>query len=229
MRQIICYLVCFNLLTVLWGAEKAPKQHPVSELDRYLASLDPSSAEPFTPSPGSLWTPHARLLEIGSDIRASRAGDLVTVVVQERASATSKGSTKTQRTSSAKASVASIAGMSPPALGALAKTSSDLSLNGEGVTSRENTLQTTLAAQVSRVLPNGSLLIESSRQVTVNSEVQTVTLRGIIRPVDISNGNLIRSDRIALLEVKVNGKGVVNDVVRRPNFLYRLLLGILPF
>jgi flagellar L-ring protein precursor FlgH len=32
-----------------------------------------------------------------------------------------------------------------------------------------------------------------------------------------------------LLEVQVDGKGVVNDAIRRPNYLYRLLLGILPF
>jgi flagellar L-ring protein precursor FlgH len=31
------------------------------------------------------------------------------------------------------------------------------------------------------------------------------------------------------MEIRVNGKGVVSDVVRRPNFLYRLLLGLLPF
>jgi flagellar L-ring protein precursor FlgH len=34
---------------------------------------------------------------------------------------------------------------------------------------------------------------------------------------------------LAELEVLVDGRGVVNDAVRRPNFLYRLLLGLLPF
>jgi flagellar L-ring protein FlgH len=31
------------------------------------------------------------------------------------------------------------------------------------------------------------------------------------------------------MEVQVNGKGVVGDVIRRPNILYRILLGLLPF
>jgi flagellar L-ring protein precursor FlgH len=31
------------------------------------------------------------------------------------------------------------------------------------------------------------------------------------------------------MEIRVNGKGVVGDAIRRPFFLYRLLLGILPF
>jgi flagellar L-ring protein precursor FlgH len=31
------------------------------------------------------------------------------------------------------------------------------------------------------------------------------------------------------MEIRVNGKGVVGDAVRRPNILYRVLLGLLPF
>jgi len=32
-----------------------------------------------------------------------------------------------------------------------------------------------------------------------------------------------------MMELRINGKGVVGDAIRRPNFLYRLLLGLLPF
>ena len=39
----------------------------------------------------------------------------------------------------------------------------------------------------------------------------------------------MRSDRLAQLEVRINGKGIVNDAVRRPFLLYRILLGLLPF
>jgi flagellar L-ring protein FlgH len=31
------------------------------------------------------------------------------------------------------------------------------------------------------------------------------------------------------VEIKIDGKGVVNDSVRRPNIIYRILLGLLPF
>jgi flagellar L-ring protein precursor FlgH len=71
-------------------------------------------------------------------------------------------------------------------------------------------------------------VVEGSKEVVVNSEHQTVTVRGIIRPVDLV-ANTIQSDQIAQLELKIDGKGVVNDVVRRPNILYRILLGLLPF
>jgi flagellar basal body L-ring protein FlgH len=54
-------------------------------------------------------------------------------------------------------------------------------------------------------------------------------VRGVIRPVDLDPTNSVASNRIAQMEIQVNGKGVVNDSIHRPKFLYRLILGILPF
>jgi flagellar L-ring protein precursor FlgH len=78
-------------------------------------------------------------------------------------------------------------------------------------------------------MPNGNLVIEGLKEVAVNSERQTVWLRGVVRPTDLSQANGVRSDRVALMELRVNGKGVVNDAIRRPNAIYRFLKAILPF
>jgi len=203
----------------------APAQ---SGIEQYLDELK-QTEQASVASAGSLWTPTARLLDVGSDLRASRAGDLVTILVEENSSAIAKGTTNTKRNSAAKASVASIAGMAPPALAGLVTASGDRTLTSDGETSRENSLRTSLTARVSQVLPNGFLLVDGAKVTTVNSETQVVTIRGVVRPFDISTGNVIRSDRIALMEIKVNGKGVVDDAVKRPNFIYRLLLGLIPF
>ena len=77
--------------------------------------------------------------------------------------------------------------------------------------------------------PGGSLMVEGTKDIGVNSEKQTVTLRGLIRPVDLTTTNTINSTQVANLSIKVDGKGVVGDAIRRPNFLFRLLLGLLPF
>jgi flagellar L-ring protein precursor FlgH len=108
-------------------------------------------------------------------------------------------------------------------------TSGNQQLQGQGTTSRDSSLNTTLTAQVTHVLPNGSLVIQGQKEINVNSEHQTVTIRGILRPNDLSPANQVSSDRLAMLEVRVTGKGVVNDAVKRPFILYRLLLGLLPF
>ena len=80
-----------------------------------------------------------------------------------------------------------------------------------------------------RCLPNGNLVVVGRKEIMINSERQVITLRGIVRPDDLSPVNSIPSDRVARMEILVNGKGVVNDATKRPFFLYRLLLGLLPF
>jgi flagellar basal body L-ring protein FlgH len=50
-----------------------------------------------------------------------------------------------------------------------------------------------------------------------------------VRPADLDPTNTVQSDRVAQMEVQVNGKGVIGDSIRRPWFLYRLILGLLPF
>jgi flagellar L-ring protein precursor FlgH len=170
------------------------------------------------------------MADLGSDLRAGRAGDLVTVLVVERSSASARAGTAASRTSSASGGVKSVFGpITSSRLTDLVNLSGNRELNGTGETTRENTLTTSMTAIVSSVLPNGDLMISGSRRITTNSEVQTIVLTGRIRPVDIGAGNTIQSERIAELAVAVNGKGVVNDAVRRPNILYRILLGLLPF
>jgi flagellar L-ring protein FlgH len=214
---------------ILPAAEKKPE---ISPLDLFIQeSLQRSSGAAAAASSGSLWTPSSLLADGARDVRASRVDDIVTVLVVERASALSRGSVSSSRQSNADASVSALGGITRAAgpFANLAGLSSESSLDGQGSTTRETVLNTTLSARVTHVLPNGYLVVEATKDVQVNSERQLVTVRGMIRPDDLSPFNVVRSDRIAQIELKINGKGVVNDAIRRPNFLYRLLLGVLPF
>jgi flagellar L-ring protein precursor FlgH len=181
------------------------------------------------PSPGSLYVAGSRFADMAKDLRATEVGDLVTVLVSDSASALASGVTNTSRKSSAAASITGIAGITSPRLTNLFNTSNNDQLQGTGQTSRAMTITTTVTARVIQVTPNGSLLIEGLKNIGVNSEKQTISLRGLIRPVDLTSTNTVRSDQVGNLTLQVNGKGVVGDAIRRPNFLYRLLMGLLPF
>jgi flagellar L-ring protein precursor FlgH len=215
----------------LAAADKSRKPPQSSPLDRYIQESTANAAAAVQVTPGALWSPTARLADLAGDVRARQVHDLVTVLVVESASAIAQGTTKTSRQSSVKAGVNALGGVKNPngPLVNLAQTNMASQLDGQGATSRSTQLSTTLSARVTHVLPNGYLVLEGSKDVVVNSERQVVTVRGVVRPADLSTGNLIRSDQIAQLELKVNGKGVVGDAVRRPFILYRLLLGLLPF
>jgi flagellar L-ring protein precursor FlgH len=219
------------LAVPLLGANKKPTAEQQIPLDQYVQQANQRSHQSSGASPGSLYTPSGRLADGFRDVRASQVYDLVTVVVNENSSAVSTGTTKTSRASSVAASVAS--GLLPKnsvnALSNLATTSNNQALNGQGTTSRGTTLTTTVTAEVTTVLPNGNLVVQGQKAILVNSEKQIITLRGIVRPDDLSPLNEVSADRVARIEILVNGKGVVNDAVKRPFILYRILLGLLPF
>ena len=228
-RSIIIFLMLVP--AAFTASKKKPPQTVPTPLDRYVIEARARSLDAAPAAPGSIWSPGSRLADAARDLRASQLDDMVTILVVENASAVAKGATKTQRTSSAKASVSSLAGPTKVAgaLANLAGMSGDRQLDGQGTTSRDVVISTTLTARVAAVMPNGALIVEASKDVEVNSERQTITVRGIVRPADIGANNVVRSDRLGQLEVHVNGKGVVGDAVKRPFILYRLLLGLLPF
>lgn len=217
--------------TMSWADKKPKALPPPSPLDQFIRESLKRGAPPNNGGPGSLWGPSAQLGNLAGDLRATRVDDVVTILVSEQANALASGNTKTSRQSSAQSAITAAGGVTRAAgpWANLAKTNTQTQLQGQGTTSRQSLITTTLAARVTDVLPNGFLVIEGDKNVQVNSENQVVKVRGVIRSVDIQPGNTIPSNEVAQLEVRINGKGVVNDAVRRPFFLYRLLLGLLPF
>lgn len=237
MTRTLKTIIALHAAAVLLAAgpfsKKKPRIPEPSPLDIYVneATRRGADAEAHHTSPGSLWSPAAYMSDLARDLRASQVDDMVTILVAERATAVAKGATKSGRSSSSKNSIVALAGP-VKAGGALANPltlSGSTQLDGQGSTSRETTLTASLTARVTQTLPNGYLVVEGTKQIQVNSEHQVVIVRGVVRPADLSAGNIVRSDRLGQLEVTINGKGVVGDAIHRPMFLYRLILGLLPF
>jgi flagellar L-ring protein precursor FlgH len=223
-----------GIIPGIGGSGKKKQQKPAdqSALDQYLKATPPAppgAADEATP--GAIWSPEARLADLGRDLRASQVDDVVTIVVTESINAVASGASTTERATNASAQVNSIFGKTSAtgALANLANLSGDQKLNGTGTTSRAATFTTTMTARVIRVMPGGLLLVQGDKNIQINSETQAITIRGLVRTADISTINTVASTQVGDLEVKLNGKGVVADAVRRPNALYRILLGILPF
>ncbi len=182
-------------------------------------------------SPGSLFQSGGALTNAARDLRASTTGDILTIVVSDRASATATGGTNTKRQSSGNAQITSLAGTLATGnpMGNLLDFSNSRDLKGQGETTRGMDLTTTISARVVSTTLNGLLVVEGTKTTMVNSERQVIVLRGLVRPFDVTPGNTIRSDQISDLTLQVNGKGVVDDAIKRPFVLYRILLGLLPF
>lgn len=180
---------------------------------------------------GSAFTPNGRYSGLFADNRARALGDLVTIIVVEQLDANTSGASSSKRDSSASGRIGSVLG-NRSAVGALtnlANIQGNSKLEGTASTSRTNSLTTTLTGQIVEVLPNGDFVVEAHKTVVVNSEKNQLDLRALLRWNDVNTANTVRSDRLGNVEIKLNGKGLVSDAIRRPNILYRILLGILPF
>ena len=233
MKRFLCLATVFALVLAAAPSKKKKTDQPPgkSPLDLYVEQAHRRAASLPQDDPGSLWSGVSPFTDLGADVRARHMDDIITILVNESASAVSTGTTKTSRASAASSSITQLARALPASskLANLLNNKTSTSLDGEGTTSRQTTLATTLTARVVDVLPNGYLVVEGTKTIGVNSENQVVTVRGVVRPADLSNANVVQSASVGELEVKINGKGVVNDAARRPNILYRILLGLLPF
>ena len=90
--------------------------------------------------------------------------------------------------------------------------SSSASTQGTGNIDRSEQIQVSVAAVVTRVLPNGNLVISGSQEVRVNYELRQLTVAGIVNPLDISLNNTVAYDRIAEARISYGGRGRQTDV-----------------
>jgi len=185
----------------------------------------------YTPTLGSLWNPDALMGDLASDDKAVRKGDMVTIQLAESTTSALQQSAQTQRTFSASSGISAFFGALSASNRAqnLFSPSSSQALAGKGQTALATSLSTSLTGNVVEVLPNGQMVIEAARVVTVTDQKQTMVLRGLIRRTDISPNNTVSSTSISHLEVELVGKGVITEGTHPPNKPIRILLRILGF
>jgi flagellar L-ring protein FlgH len=169
----------------------------------------------------SLW-PDTQSRGMFSDKRASKVGDIVTILVQENSTATKDNSTKTTKKSDIDAAIATFL-FSPGASSFLTqkgqmpalKLSGQSDFSGSGTINNSQQIAASVAVRVADVLPNGNLIIEGSRESAFSGEQQTIVLRGTIRQDDITANNTVLSYNVADATIKFISKGVVSDSQRK--------------
>ena len=85
-----------------------------------------------------------------------------------------------------------------------------------------------IAAKVSSILPNGTIVLEAHRRIQNNNEVWIVSLGGICRREDIQPGNVVLSKDIADLKIDKREVGHIRDSYKR-GWITRLLDTFNPF
>ena len=205
---------------------------PESALRSYVDRVrDQQAAEIRWRTPGSLWSPGGYMVRLGTDVKAFRLHDVVSIVVSENLAASTDGQVKNTRASNANSSLTSLFGALKPAnsMQNLVGATAASGLTAQGQSTTNSSLETTFGAEVVDVLPNGMLVVQATRQLTFSQQTQLIRLRGLVRPEDVSSQNQVQSAAMTDLELEVTGKGIVNDSTYRQNPLVRWLERFLIF
>jgi flagellar L-ring protein precursor FlgH len=231
-------VLCAMLGSAAGAASKPPKASvdagkatpPEEALRTYIAKVRAQQAAEVR-TPGSIWSAQGQLVRLGTDVKAFRAHDVVMIVVSESLTASTDGQVKNARASSANSGITSLFGALKASnnLQNLLGASASSGLTAQGQSTTDSSLSTTFGAEVMDVLPNGMLVVQATRQLTFSQQTQLITLRGLVRPEDVSNQNQVLSTAMTDLELEVTGKGIVNDSTYRQNPLVRLIEKLLVF
>lgn len=209
------------------GSKATP---PEAALRAYITKVRAQQAAEVR-TMGSLWSPQGQLVRLGTDVKAFRLHDVVMIVVSESLTASANGAVKNSRASSANSNITSLFGAlkSGNAMQNLLGASASSGLTAQGQSTTDSSLTTTFGAEVVDVLPNGMLVVQATRQLTFSQQTQLITLRGLVRPEDVSNQNQVLSTAMTDLELEVTGKGIVNDSTYRQSPVVRFLEKLLVF
>ena len=182
-------------------------------------------------TPGSIWSPEGRLVRLGTDAKAVRLHDVVSIVVTESLAASTDGQVKNSRASNANSGLTSLFGKlkASNALQNLIGMNASSGLTAQGQSTTNSSLATTFGGEVVEVLPNGMLVVQATRQLTFSQQTQLIKLRGLVRPEDVSAQNQVMSTAMTDLELEVTGKGIVNDSTYRQNPVVRFIEKLLVF
>jgi flagellar L-ring protein precursor FlgH len=200
------------------GRHPMPTREDMGREVRRLSRVSTSVADPIPASPGSLWPEDDHVFLYG-DRKAFREGDTLTIRILESTQASNEAETDLSRSSSLNAGLSTFFGKKKFhqlfKLGEdLITTSSDNAHLGSGSTTRQGQVTATMTDVVRRVLPNGNLIIQGTREVVVNQEQQFMTITGIVRPQDITRDNVVLSTQVADAKIAIGGSGVVADKQR---------------
>jgi len=147
-----------------------------------------------------------------SDVSAKRVGDIITIILSENTNATKSASTSTSKDSEIDIASPTLLGgpVSATGINFLANSlDGSRSFAGAGDSSQSNSLNGRVTVTVSEVLPNGHLIVQGEKRMTLNQGNEHIRFSGIVRPADIRADNTVESTSVANAQIIYGGTGMI--------------------
>jgi flagellar L-ring protein precursor FlgH len=166
----------------------------------------------------SLWSEDSHSLY--SNRKASRVGDVITVVIDEASQGYNRASSNSKKEDSQ-----SLGGEGTGPLDFIPLFGWDYGASQEFKGNTQSTvsggLRARVSAQVVDILSNGHLVVQGSRELVVNGEKETISVFGEVRPEDVRANNTVLSTNVANAQIHYDGSGPGQRAVRR-GILHRI-------
>jgi len=178
---------------------------------------------------GAIYSPATARLALNDDRRARYAGDTLTILIEEKTSASKKSSSAASRTASADIGVPTITGLPGKSMQGLEiGASASNKFEGKGDSANDNTFTANLTVTVIDVYPNGNLLVSGEKQIAINQGTEFVRFSGVVNPQFITPANAVSSTKVADARMEYRGTGYA-DEAQKMGWLQRFFLNISPF
>lgn len=155
-----------------------------------------------------------------TDKKGHKPGDIITVLISEDAKASNDTKTATESSNQLGMGVEKGSGLLKWVPGFGLDGGTNVEYDGSGATQRNGELKATVTARIIEVLTNGNLVIEGSKQVTINNEEEILEVSGMVRSDDINADNTVYSYKLADAVIRYTGQGVTSSA-QEPGLITR--------
>ena len=162
-----------------------------------------------------------------SGTRASRKGDIITILLVERTSASKSNSASKDRDGGFS--------LTPPTTGIFSlfspsdvASSGSQTFSGSGSADQSNSLQGQISVTVAESYPNGTMLVQGQKLTSLNRGDEHTQFRGIIRAIDVSPDNTIPSTKVADARIIYGGTGEIASASKQ-GWLQKFFSFVSPF
>jgi flagellar L-ring protein precursor FlgH len=163
------------------------------------------------------------------DRRARFVGDILTINIAEKTSASKNSENKTTRSTSVKAAVPTVSGLPIKTLqGTNLAASGSNDFDGKGQNTSANDFTSTLTVTVIEAMPNGNLLVSGEKQIGLKEGEEFIRFSGVVNPNTITASNTVQSTQVADARIEYKANGFI-DSAQAMGWLSRFFLTFLPF
>ncbi len=178
---------------------------------------------------GAIFQTGTARLALFEDRRARFVGDIITVVLEERTTASKASSSNANRSGETTIGIPIATKLPGAALeGAALSASSDSTFEGGGRSASNNVFTGNVAVTVIDLYPNGNLLVSGEKQVTINQGTEYIRFSGVVNPQNITTANTVSSTRVADARIEYKGRGYLSEA-QTMGWLQRFFLSASPF